>query len=68
MALMKYIIGATLAVLVLGALITTIADETVGRQGVGNITGATSVMLGLVPVILLIGVVWKLWKGSGTSK
>jgi len=59
---MQWIVGAVLAILILGATITTIADDTLGQQGVGNITGAPSVLLGVVPILLLIGVVWVMFK------
>ncbi len=63
--LVAYIIGAVIAVFVLGAFIGSIADETIGRQNVGNVTGSLSIVLGVVPVILLVGVLWKLFKGAG---
>lgn len=51
------IIGSIIAVVFLGATIGLIADNTIGIQGTGNVSGATSTMLGLVPIIFLIGVI-----------
>jgi len=51
------LIGAVIVAVVLGALIGTVTDNTIGLQGGGNVTGATSTMLGLVPLFLVIAVV-----------
>ena len=51
------LIGAVIVAVVLGALMGTVADSTIGRQNTGNVTGATSIMLGLVPLFLVIAVV-----------
>lgn len=51
------LIGAVIVAVVLGALIGTVADNTIGRAGTGNVTGATGVMLALVPLFLVIAVV-----------
>jgi len=51
------LIGAVIVAVVLGALIGTVTDNTIGLQGAGNVTGATSTMLGLVPLFLVIAVV-----------
>lgn len=50
------LIGAVIIAIVLGALIGTITDSTIGMQGTGNVTGATSVMVGLIPLFLVIAV------------
>ena len=51
------LVGAVVVAIVLGALLGTVADNTIGIQGVGNVTGATSTMVGLVPLFLVIAVV-----------
>lgn len=55
--LMNLIIFGLVGAVLLGALLGTIADNTIGIQNTGNITGATSTLVGLVPIALLIGVV-----------
>lgn len=51
------LIGGVILAVVLGALITTVADNTIGVSGTGNVTGATATMLDLVPLFLVIAVV-----------
>jgi len=75
-SVMAYVITAMLALLVFTALLPTIADQFIGHNRTGdptgadpqgNMSGATGVMAALVPVILLIALVWRLWKYSGTK-
>lgn len=58
--LLALIIGGLLIAVVYGALVGDITDNTIGVQGVGNVTGATSSLTGLVPIavvmMVLIGV------------
>ena len=51
------LIGAVIVAVVLGALIGTVADSTIGVQNTGNVTGPTSIMVGLVPLFLVIAVI-----------
>jgi len=66
--MMDFIIGIALAIFVFGALIGPIADNTVGRQGVGNVTGATSTLLGIVPIMAIVGVLILTWKQAKKGK
>jgi len=54
--IMGFIILAIIAVVFFGAVIGTIADYTIGKQDTGNVTGATSALLGLLPIVVVIGV------------
>ena len=51
------IITMVLTVVVLGALMYTIADNTIGIANTKNVTGATAALLVLVPLFLVIAVV-----------
>lgn len=62
---MNLVIGGLIVLVLVGALLPTIADNTIGIQGTGNITGATSTLLGLTPLILIIGLVVVLLAGAG---
>jgi len=51
------LIKLVIVAVVFGALIGTVADNTIGVSGTGNITGATSTMVVLVPLFLTIAVI-----------
>jgi len=51
------LIGAVIVAVVLGALIGTVADSTIGVAGTGNVTGPTGILVALVPLFLVIAVV-----------
>lgn len=63
--LMSLIIGGLIAAVVFGALLPTIADNTIGIANTGNISGATATLVTLVPLALSIGIVVLLFKKSG---
>lgn len=46
-----------LVLVVFGALISTIADSTIGISGTGNVTGATGTLVSLVALIFVIVVI-----------
>lgn len=46
---------AVVAIIIVGALLPTVTDFTIGLQGTGNVTGATSTVLGVVPIIFIVG-------------
>lgn len=56
MKALDLIIDGLVAAVLLGALLPTIADNTIGIQGKGNVTGPTSIFVGLVPLFLVIGI------------
>ena len=51
------LIGMIIVVVVLGALMYTIADSTIGIAGTKNVTGPTGTLVGLIPLFLVIAVV-----------
>ena len=51
------LVGMVVVAVVLGSLMNTIADNTIGISGTGNVTGATATMVDLVPLFLVIAVV-----------
>lgn len=54
------LIGMVIGAVILGALIGTVADSTIGitrNTSLTNVTGATYVMVALVPLFLVIFVV-----------
>lgn len=59
------IISALIAVVIFGAVIGIMTDSTIGKQDTGNITGATSTMVGLIPIFVVIGVLVAILSGAG---
>lgn len=59
------IISALIAVVIFGAVIGIMTDSTIGKQGTGNVTGATSTMVGLIPIFVVIGVLVAILSGAG---
>lgn len=51
------LIGMILVVVVLGALMYTVADNTIGIANTKNVTGATATLVALIPLFLVIAVV-----------
>lgn len=51
------LIDIFLIVVLFGALIATVADQTIGIAGTGNVTGATSTMTALVALVFVIVVI-----------
>lgn len=66
--MMDFIISIALAIFVFGALVGPIADNTIGRQGVGNVTGAVSTLLGVVPIMAIVGVLILTWRVAKKGK
>jgi len=66
--MMDFIIGIALAIFVFGALIGPITDNTIGLQDSGNITGATSTLLGIIPIMAIVGVLILTWKMARRGK
>ena len=52
-----YVILATLALVTVGSLINTIANNTVGVSGTGNVTGAGGTLYGLSFLFFVIGLI-----------
>lgn len=63
--LITFVILALLGTLIFSAVLPSIADSTVGIQNTGNITGASSVMVGLILLIVVIGFILLILKTSG---
>lgn len=62
------IIILTLAAFVLGALITGIADNTVGvADGTNNVTGSNAILLGLVLTVFIIVVILMFLRSGGIN-
>ena len=62
------VISAVVLVILVGALLGTVTDFSIGKQGSGNITGATSTILGVVPIVFLIGVLLAVLATVGVYK
>ena len=57
-ASLSMLISMVVVAVVLGSLIGTVTDNTIGQnESTTNVTGATHTMLGLVPLFLVIAVV-----------
>jgi hypothetical protein len=56
----REIVGYLIVAVLLGALLPTIANSTIGIAGTGNITGATAVVVALVPLFIVIIIILKL--------
>ncbi len=54
--LLNLIIAGVIGAVVFGAVIGTIADNTIGISGTGNVTGATATLVDLVPLFVTIAV------------
>lgn len=64
-AVLGFVIGALVAAVVFGSVIPTIADNTIGISGTGNVTGATATLIDLVPLFVTIGVLLGLLTAAG---
>jgi hypothetical protein len=51
------LIGMILVVVVLGALMYTVTDNTIGIANTKNVSGATGTLVTLIPLFLVIAVV-----------
>lgn len=58
------LVGMVVVAVVLGSLLGTVTDNTIGISGTGNVTGATATMVDLVPLFLVIAVVLSFVVGS----
>ena len=56
------LIGMVVVALVLGILIQTVADYTIGISGTGNVTGAVATLLDFVPLALVLAVIVAFFK------
>jgi len=59
---MKNVLLVVITILFAVSLIGTVADEVVGAQG-GNVSGASSIILGLVTLVFGAGIVMFAYKG-----
>ena len=51
------LISLVVVALVLGLLIETVADNTIGISDTGNVTGSTATLLDFVPLALVLAVI-----------
>ena len=57
MAVMEWVtaaVGIVVLILVSMTLLPTVADYTIGKQNTGNVTGATSAVLVIVPILYVL--------------
>jgi hypothetical protein len=57
MPIVTLIIAVFLAIIIATALLPTIADQTIGVSGTGNITGVTATIVDLIPLFYAIGII-----------